>query len=112
MFCFQSQETAKNQGCTIKGVCGKENGTANLQDLLIFNLKGIGVIASAAKAKGAATPKEAALFVAQALFTTITNANFDDEKLNGWVLQAQKVKKELFESVKDKLGSDLHESAT
>ena len=112
MFCFQCQETAKNQGCTIKGVCGKENGTANLQDLLIFNLKGIGVIASAAKAKGAATPKEAALFVAQALFTTITNANFDDEKLNGWVLQAQKVKKELFESVKDKLGSDLHESAT
>ncbi len=112
MFCFQCQETAKNQGCTIKGMCGKENDTANLQDLLIYNLKGISVIAAAAQAKGAATPKDAALFVAQALFTTITNANFDDEKLNAWILQAQKVKKELFESVKDKVGTNLHESAT
>ena len=112
MFCFQCQETAKNQGCTVKGVCGKDNDTSNLQDLLIFNLKGIGVIANAAKAKGAATPKDAALFVSQALFTTITNANFDEEKLVEWVQQAQKVKKELYESVKDKVGSDLHESAT
>jgi len=112
MFCFQCQETAKNEGCTIKGMCGKENDTSNLQDLLIYNLKGIGVIASAAKAKGTATPKDAGLFVAQALFTTITNANFDDESLNEWILQAQKVKKELYESVKDKVGTNLHESAT
>jgi len=112
MFCFQCQETAKNQGCTIKGVCGKENDTANLQDLLIYNLKGIGVIASAAKAKGAQTPGKVGLFVAQALFTTITNANFDDEKLNEWILQAQKVKKELYDSVKDQVGTNLHESAT
>ena len=112
MFCFQCQETAKNQGCTIKGVCGKENDTANLQDLLIFNLKGISVIATAAKAQGAVTPKEAGLFVAQALFTTITNTNFNNENLVDWIQQAQKVKKELFESVKDKVGSTLHESAT
>ena len=112
MFCFQCQETAKNQGCTIKGVCGKENDTANLQDLLIYNLKGISVIAAAAKAQGAATPKETGLFVAQALFTTITNTNYNDENLNEWILQAQKVKKELFESAKDKLGTNLHESAT
>jgi len=112
MFCFQCQETAKNQGCTIKGVCGKENDTANLQDLLIFNLKGIGVIASAAKAQGAETPKDAGLFVAQALFTTITNTNFNEEKLVEWIQQAQNVKKELYENVKDKVGSDLHESAT
>jgi len=112
MFCFQCQETAKNQGCTVKGVCGKDGETSNLQDLLIFNLKGIGVIASAAKANGAPTNSKAGLFVAQALFTTITNANFDDEKLVEWVQNAQKVKKELFESVKDKIGSDLHESAT
>jgi len=112
MFCFQCQETAKNQGCTVKGVCGKDGETSNLQDLLIFNLKGIGVIASAAKANGAPTNQEAGLFVAQALFTTITNANFDEKKLVDWVLNAQKVKKELYESVKDKVGSDLHESAT
>ncbi len=112
MFCFQCQETAKNQGCTVKGVCGKDGETSNLQDLLIFNLKGIGVIASAAKANGAPTNSEAGLFVAQALFTTITNANFDDANLIEWVQNAQKVKKELYESVKDKVGSDLHESAT
>jgi hydroxylamine reductase len=112
MFCFQCQETAKNQGCTIKGVCGKDGETSNLQDLLIFNLKGIGVIASAAKANGAPTNQEAGLFVAQALFTTITNANFDEKNLVEWVQNAQKVKKGLFESVKDKVGSDLHESAT
>ncbi|MDA3917775.1 MAG: hydroxylamine reductase [Deltaproteobacteria bacterium] len=112
MFCFQCQETAKNQGCTVKGVCGKDGETANLQDLLIFNLKGIGVIASAAKANGAPINREAGMFVCQALFTTITNANFDKEKLVEWVQQAQKVKKELYESVKDKVGTDLHESAT
>ncbi len=112
MFCYQCQETAKNQACTVKGVCGKDGETSNLQDLLIFNLKGIGVIASAAKANGAPTNQEAGLFVAQALFTTITNANFDEKNLVTWIQQAQKIKKELFEGVKDKVGSDLHESAT
>ncbi len=112
MFCFQCQETAKNQGCTIKGVCGKEGTTANLQDLLIYNLKGIGVIATKARAAGASVPNSTGLFVSQALFTTITNANFDDKALIQWIKKAQKVKKELFESVKDKIGSDLDASAT
>jgi len=112
MFCFQCQETAKNQACTIKGICGKENDTANLQDLLIYNLKGISVIANTAMANGAANPKDAGLFVAQALFTTITNTNYNDENLNEWILQAQKVKKELYGAVEDKVGTDLDESAT
>ena len=112
MFCFQCQETAKNQGCTIKGVCGKEGSTAGLQDLLIFNLKGIGVIAKASKAAGGATPSNAGFFVSKALFTTITNANFNDADLVKWIKDAQAVKKELFDSVKDKIGSDLHDSAT
>ena len=88
MFCFQCQEAAKNQGCTIKGMCGKENTTSNLQDLLIFNLKGIAVLAKASKAAGVAVPDSAAAFVAQALFTTITNANFIDDNLIGWITQA------------------------
>jgi hydroxylamine reductase len=92
-------------------MCGKENDTANLQDLLIYNLKGIAVIAEQAKAKGAEVPNSAGLFIAQALFTTITNTNFDDDKIVQWILDAQKVKKDLYESVKDKVGSDLHESA-
>ncbi|MCM2283583.1 MAG: hydroxylamine reductase [Desulfobacula sp.] len=111
MFCFQCQETAKNQGCTIKGMCGKEGSTADLQDLLIYNLKGIAVIASKARAAGLQVPEKTGLFIAQALFTTITNANFNDENIINWINRAQAVKKELFESVKGKIGSDLHESA-
>jgi hydroxylamine reductase len=112
MFCFQCQETAKNQGCTIKGMCGKEGSTADLQDLLIYNLKGIAVIASKAQAAGLQVPENIGLFIAQALFTTITNANFNDEDIVNWINRAQAVKKELFESVKGKIGSGLHESAT
>jgi hydroxylamine reductase len=112
MFCFQCQEAAKNEGCTIKGMCGKENTTANLQDLLIFNLKGIAVIAQKSKAAGVAVPNSAAAFIGQGLFTTITNANFNDENLVDWVNRAQVVKKELAVAAGDKLGGDLHESAT
>ena len=81
MFCFQCQETAKNQGCTISGVCGKKEETANLQDLLIFNLKGIAVLALKGKESGVDMTTEAARFASKALFTTITNANFDDDSL-------------------------------
>ena len=112
MFCFQCQETAKNQGCTIKGMCGKEGETADLQDLLIYNLRGIAVIASKAQAAGVKVPEKVGRFIAQGLFTTITNANFNNESVIGWINRAQALKKELFESVKGKIGSDLHESAT
>ncbi len=112
MFCFQCQEAAKGQGCTIKGMCGKENETSNLQDLLIYNLKGIGVIANKARAAGIDVPGTTGRFVAEGLFTTITNANFNDENLVNFINQAQTVKKGLFDSAKDKIGSDLDESAT
>ncbi len=52
MFCFQCQEAAKGTGCTVKGVCGKEESTANLQDLLIYDLKGIAVLAKGLKEAG------------------------------------------------------------
>ena len=112
MFCFQCQETAKGQGCTVKGVCGKDEGVAVLQDLLIFNLKGIGLIASKAQAAGGAVPESAGRFVAQALFTTLTNVNFDEDSIVQCINKAQEVKKGLFDSVKDKIGNDLDESAT
>ncbi len=95
MFCFQCQEAAKGKGCTVKGMCGKEETTANLQDLLIFNLKGISVLARELKAKGVDTGNDIGLFVAKALFTTITNANFDDDSLIHWIKQSVAVKKEL-----------------
>ncbi|MDD2324042.1 MAG: hydroxylamine reductase, partial [Bacteroidales bacterium] len=76
MFCYQCQETAKGTGCTVKGVCGKTEDVANLQDLLVFVAKGISVLAEIAGQHNIST-KEADKFVMEALFTTITNANFD-----------------------------------
>ena len=79
MFCFQCQETAGNKGCTVKGVCGKDEPTANLQDLLIHTLKGIALIQSQGKLSEA-DEREAGRFAIEALFATITNANFDEER--------------------------------
>ncbi len=80
MFCFQCQETANNSGCTVKGVCGKPEVTANLQDLLIFVLKGISCYGLEVK-KSECVDKKIGLFIAKSLFATITNANFDDEQI-------------------------------
>jgi len=112
MFCFQCQETAKNEGCTKVGMCGKKDETANFQDLLIFNLKGIGVLATKGKEAGVDVSLEVGRFVSKALFTTITNANFDDASLVTWIHQALAVKQELLEKLKGKIGRDLHGSAT
>lgn len=79
MFCYQCQETLKNTGCTLSGVCGKKPETSNLQDLLVWVLKGLAVYGEAAKAKKIDVSREG-LFIAQGLFATITNANFDDER--------------------------------
>ena len=87
MFCYQCQETAKNTGCTIKGVCGKNEETANLQDLLIFALKGLSVYGEKAKGLGVSTGDNG-LFVTKALFTTVTNANFDDQRLTALIQEA------------------------
>ncbi len=76
MFCYQCQETAKNQGCTVRGVCGKQDETAQLQDLLIHVSKGISLVSE----KAGVVEKETGHFLTQALFMTITNANFDDAK--------------------------------
>jgi len=76
MFCYQCQETAKGTGCTIRGVCGKTGDVANLQDLLLYILKGISVCNLPLKKKGISTPK-VDQFILDSLFTTITNANFN-----------------------------------
>lgn len=77
MFCNQCQETAKNTGCTIAGVCGKKEYTANNQDLLIYASQGLSFATIAARAKGIDTNVESKQIVKN-LFMTITNANFDD----------------------------------
>jgi len=84
MFCFQCQETAGNRGCTVKGVCGKDEPTSNLQDLLIHTLKGIGIL----QMKGnlsEADEIEAGRFTTEALFATITNANFDEDRISALI---------------------------
>ncbi|MEA3363843.1 MAG: hydroxylamine reductase [Thermodesulfobacteriota bacterium] len=79
MFCFQCQEAAKGTGCDVVGVCGKKEDTAQLQDLLVFALKGLSVVADEAKKQGK-LDKSIGLFIAQGLFATITNANFDNDR--------------------------------
>ena len=78
MFCNQCQETAKNTGCTIKGVCGKTDEVSNIQDLIVYVCKGLSYVAVEARNKGIKTDEENK-FIVNALFMTITNANFDKE---------------------------------
>ena len=119
MFCFQCQETAKNTGCTVKGVCGKPEDTANLQDLLIYVLRGIAVYGEKAKELDISN-KDNGLFVAQALFTTITNANWDNDRFVELIKEALKrreaLKDKFLAAYKEKYGKDfdeeLHHSAT
>lgn len=79
MFCYQCQEALKNTGCKVLGVCGKPAEVANLQDLLVYLLKGLAFWGTRGREMGV-IDEAADLFVAQALFATITNANFDPDR--------------------------------
>ena len=113
MFCFQCQETAKNTGCTVKGMCGKPEDTANLQDLLIFVLKGIAIYGEKAREVGISN-KENGLFAAQALFTTITNANWDNDRFVELIKEALErrdaLKEQFLAAYKEKYGRDFDEA--
>ena len=87
MFCNQCEETAKGNGCTVKGVCGKEAATASLQDVLIYLCKGIAERNTAATVIGKGNAA-AGDFITEALFATLTNTNFDDERLQDLIGQA------------------------
>lgn len=76
MFCFQCQEALKNTGCTKKGVCGKTDDVANLQDMLVFAVKGLSVLTQKAKQSNVNVDGVAEL-IQDALFVTVTNVNFD-----------------------------------
>src|SRR3712207_5652553 len=78
MFCYQCQETAGCKGCTSRGVCGKTSDVANLQDLLIYVVKGISIYDLKAEEAGIKN-NEVNKFIMDALFSTITNANFSRE---------------------------------
>jgi len=80
MFCYQCQEAAGGKGCTVKGVCGKTADVANLQDLLIYVVKGISIYSTKAREIGV-TNKKVDRYIVESLFTTITNANFNRKDL-------------------------------
>lgn len=84
MFCFQCQEALKNVGCTKKGVCGKTEDTANLQDMLVYGVKGLSLYAERAKQNGI-SKSDVDELVQNALFVTVTNVNFDSAAISSWV---------------------------
>lgn len=91
MFCFQCQEASKGVGCTVKGVCGKNEEVANLQDLLMYVVKGISTYTHHGRALGLEDDK-ANKFVVDALFTTITNANFDPIKITELITEGLQIR--------------------
>ncbi|WP_277064275.1 hydroxylamine reductase [Prevotella aurantiaca] len=99
MFCFQCQETAKGTGCTIKGVCGKEAETSKWQDLLLSVVRGVGTIQHEL---GETASNEVADFLIDAMFSTITNANFDDQSILNKVDTGIALKKQLLEKASTK----------
>lgn len=87
MFCYQCEQTSKGEGCQTIGVCGKDENTAALQDLLLHAVKGISMYAHRAAQLGAVDP-EIDAFAIQAVFATLTNVNFDPERLAVLIEQA------------------------
>ncbi len=114
MFCFQCQEAAKGTGCTVRGVCGKTDDLAQMMDLLVYVTKGISIYAVKAREKGFSSDV-ADKFVFDAMFMTITNANFDKEKIVAKVKQGLKIRDEV-KLLAIKAGMDanapLHHAAT
>ena len=91
MFCYQCEQTTKGTGCTAFGACGKDPDTAALQDLLIHATKGVSWYAARAARLGAQS-EEIDVFVIEALFTTVTNVNFDADRVADFVRKAAEVR--------------------
>lgn len=102
MFCFQCQETAGCAGCTKFGVCGKSPELANMQDLLIYATKGLSEVTTIMRKEGKNIDKELNHFITLNLFTTITNANFDNEVFYSRVKETLRIKREIIEKLDNK----------
>lgn len=104
MFCYQCQETAKGTGCMVRGVCGKTSDVANLQDLLLFILKGIAHYRVQLRALDA-IDHSADRFILDGLFMTITNANFDKQRFVEKIKESIKLREQLKQTFLDKGGN-------
>lgn len=97
MFCYQCEQTANGKGCTKLGVCGKTPEIANLQDLLIFQIKGISCFGKSLAAAGQEIEKSVISFIENILFTTLTNVNFDAKEHVKLLRKSQEIKENLRE---------------
>ncbi|BBD10102.1 hydroxylamine reductase [Desulfovibrio ferrophilus] len=104
MFCYQCEQTAKGQACDKMGVCGKAPETSDLQDLLVYVLRGISVVALEGRKVGLVN-QEADRFVAAGLFSTLTNVNFDNTRFEGLIAQALELREALKKEVAAKGGA-------
>lgn len=95
MFCFQCQETAHGTGCTLRGICGKDSETANTMDLLLFVVKGISIVHNELRKHLIKGDQQVNKFVIDALFSTITNANFDRQSLINRIEKGLQIKRRL-----------------
>lgn len=113
MFCYQCQEASKGTGCTLRGVCGKRDDVAKLQDVLIYVLKGISICTTKAREAGIVY-EEADRFIMEGLFSTITNVNFDKnyfvEKIKQGLILRDQIKERLLKEGVE-IGNNLHDSA-
>ena len=109
MFCYQCEQTAKGTGCTLQGVCGKDPTTSDLQDLLLYAAKGISMYAHRARELGA-SDREIDIFTIEALFSTVTNVDFDPERLQEILLKAAEIKEKaryMYETAAKNAGKGL-----
>jgi hydroxylamine reductase len=114
MFCYQCQETAKGTGCVVKGVCGKTDDVAQVQDLLIYVAKGISILGTIARENRYSNAR-VDRFVQEALFTTITNANFNRERIIERIHEGLDLRGKFTSEMKDhgiEIPGDLHPCAT
>ncbi|MDX9728516.1 MAG: hydroxylamine reductase [Bacteroidales bacterium] len=114
MFCYQCQETAKGTGCVVKGVCGKTDDVAQMQDLLVWVAKGISILGTIARRNHYSNAK-VDRYVQEALFTTITNANFDNAKIIEKIHEGIALRDRFAGEMKAKgiaIPADLYESVT
>ncbi len=100
MFCFQCQEAAKNTGCTVKGVCGKEPEVAGIQDVAMYFLRGLSVYANKGREHGI-TDHRIDRYVMETLFMTITNANFDKSRFVEKIREGFALRNELKSKLQD-----------
>jgi len=98
MFCNQCEQTSKGVACTVVGVCGKKPEAAVMQDLLLHSLQGLSKYAQAARGQGGEVGQEINRFTVDALFTTLTNVNFDPESLQNYIHQAVKYQQQLHQA--------------